>query len=789
MNKRVKIKKEKMRLARLRAAELGKVFTEMDDDATVLAFVEAHKNDSPENKIDDEDFVYDFAIEDEPSLTEDELLSQKAHEAALAGRERAASQLSLEKQQLKREAEEKAKQFAENVGCLDDEDMIERREVTDKLIEEARMEDLFDDELAKLVEENKISQEKRDNQKLKDLQLEKTRTFEQANLLEEVLGVINKSQEPEFETNQETKEEDKLADDYDELSEKLKQEENLIRLDNEIKDELRSSELEFEKTRASSQSKYIVQALLSASQSANEEGLDDKPLDGEELSIEKSDVVKEAVIEEEVIEEEVKPVSQIPKKKIQILKSNINGKDILLVKRAVAKAAGLDDDNKVLKNSGLLKEAKLIEDYEEEISEPLKKGISIVNEDGIDYVVVNGIKIDTKTRVVKTLGIDANLLKDVDHQKVSKDDSLHEDSLEDTESSIRKELKKKNGKKKRKRVIIWLFVLAIIIGGAYIYNFYNINRRLPWAEAKLLGADSTTYVDAKVEEQITNPKVKITGSLEAADLQTVVLRTNGAIKSINVKEGDIVKKGDVLVTVDDTTEQYNIANLESQLKSAQLMGNANNVKLLELQLDNAKNNLEYTKATANFDGVVAEQGWTVGDYNSLTVNNSNNMIIADLSEFKATVTIDELDIGYVEVGEQVELSFDSLPGIPVNAFVSSIPMLGYYSRQGFGVLNVEITIPNPPKKLKTGFTFSGTIVSANEESIVVVNQAAITSSGDNSIVRIKMADGSLKDIPVTVRYLGENKCQILSGDIFIGDTVVIENAKSFAEQNGINLGK
>jgi multidrug efflux pump subunit AcrA (membrane-fusion protein) len=689
------------------------------------------------------------------------------------------------------------------------------------------MEDLFDDELAKLVEENKISQEKRDNQKLKDLQLEKTRTFEQAKLLEEVLSVINKSQEPKFETNQEPKEEDKLADDYDELSEKLKQEENLIRLDNKIKDELRRSELEFEKTRASLQSKFIVQALLSVSQSANAEELDENSLDGEESSIENSDVVKEAVIEEEVIEEvieeevieevieeevieeevieeevieeeiieeeiieeEVKPVSQIPKKKIQILKSNINGKDILLVKRAVAKAAGLDDNNKTLKNPGLLKEAKLIEDYEEEISEPLKKGISIVNEDGIDYVVVNGIKIDTKTRVVKTLGIDANLLKDVDHQKVSKDDSLHEDSLEDTESSIRKELKKKNGKKKRKRVIIWLFVLAIIIGGAYIYNFYNINRRLPWAEAKLLGADSTTYVDAKVEEQITNPKVKITGSLEAADLQTVVLRTNGAIKSINVKEGDIVKKGDVLVTVDDTTEQYNIANLESQLKSAQLMGNANNVKLLELQLDNAKNNLEYTKATANFDGVVAEQGWTVGDYNSLTVNNSNNMIIADLSEFKATVTIDELDIGYVEVGEQVELSFDSLPGIPVNAFVSSIPMLGYYSRQGFGVLNVEITIPNPPKKLKTGFTFSGTIVSANEESIVVVNQAAITSSGDNSIVRIKMADGSLKDFPVTVRYLGENKCQILSGDIFIGDTVVIENAKSFAEQKGINLGK
>ena len=54
---------------------------------------------------------------------------------------------------------------------------------------------------------------------------------------------------------------------------------------------------------------------------------------------------------------------------------------------------------------------------------------------------------------------------------------------------------------------------------------------------------------------------------------------------------------------------------------------------------------------------------------------------------------------------------------------------------------------------------------------------------------MKMPDGSLKEIPVTIRYLGENKCQILSGDVYIGDTVVIENAQSFAEKNGIRVGK
>ncbi|MFA6864806.1 MAG: efflux RND transporter periplasmic adaptor subunit, partial [Sphaerochaetaceae bacterium] len=327
----------------------------------------------------------------------------------------------------------------------------------------------------------------------------------------------------------------------------------------------------------------------------------------------------------------------------------------------------------------------------------------------------------------------------------------------------------------------------VFVGGSYLYNYYNTNRHMPWTDGKADIASQVTYTEVKVKSQVTSPEVDINGSLEAYDLQEVVLRADGAITSINVDEGDAVKKGDVLITVDDTDEQYVIANLNSELKSAKLTGNANKVKLIEMQLETAKNNLEYTKATANFDGVVARQNWTIGDYNSLTSSVNKSMIIADLSKFKATVQIDEIDIGYIEENSKAELTFDSLPGTVVDAYVSSIPMLGYYSKQGFGVLDVEITIPDPPKKLKTGFTFSGKIESGKEESITVVDQAAIVTSGDKTIVKQKMADGSIKDIPVTIRYLGENKCQILSGDIYVGDTVVIENSKTFEQETAVNI--
>ncbi|MGD1823194.1 MAG: efflux RND transporter periplasmic adaptor subunit [Pleomorphochaeta sp.] len=355
----------------------------------------------------------------------------------------------------------------------------------------------------------------------------------------------------------------------------------------------------------------------------------------------------------------------------------------------------------------------------------------------------------------------------------------------DTESQVRKEIKKKIRRKKVKRTIVWLIVLALIIVGYYTYNFYNTNKRLPWQEESVNAPVEQSYTDSLVKEEITHPIVNISGSLSAYDLQNVILRTSGAITAVNFDEGDTVKKGDIVATVDDTEQQYMIAKLKSDIESAELTGNLNNVELLELQLTNAINNLEYTKALANFDGVVAVQNWEAGDYN--TVGDSGNMIIADLSKFKSTVEIDEMDINNIVVGQTAILSFDSLPGIEAEAKVTKIPMLGRYNAQGFGVMDVEITIENPPSNLRTGFTFNGKIESEKEIKRVIIDQATISQSGDDTIVTKRMEDGSLIDLVVNVKYLGEAKCQVLSGDIKPGDTLVIKNALTFEEemQNGM----
>lgn len=368
-------------------------------------------------------------------------------------------------------------------------------------------------------------------------------------------------------------------------------------------------------------------------------------------------------------------------------------------------------------------------------------------------------------------------------QLYKNDDEIEKEN--NTESQVRKDIRRKLRKKRIKRTIVWLIILAIVSGAYYVYNFYDTNSRFPWQDESVSAPIEQSYTESEVVEEITHPIVNINGSLSAYDLQDVILRTNGAITSVNFEEGDIVKKDDILATVDDTDQQYMIAKLNSDIESAKLTGNKNTLDLLELQLTNAINNLEYTKALANFDGVVAVQNWEAGDYN--TVGTSGNMIIADLSKYKSTVEIDEMDINSIEVGQVAKLSFDSLPGVETEAIVTKIPMLGRYNAQGFGVMDVEITINNPPEGLRTGFTFDGKIESDTEIKRIIIDQATITQNGDDITVTKKMEDGSLKDFVISIKYLGESKCQVLAGDIEVGDILVIKNALSFSEemQNGM----
>ena len=152
--------------------------------------------------------------------------------------------------------------------------------------------------------------------------------------------------------------------------------------------------------------------------------------------------------------------------------------------------------------------------------------------------------------------------------------------------------------------------------------------------------------------------------------------------------------------------------------------------------------------------------------------------IVDRSRLKATVEVDEIDMQYVTEGQSAELVFEAAPDQTVHAYVSYIPMLGRYTDQGIGVVDVELLIEDPPAGIIPGFTFEGTLANESETMMLMVPQAAITRQrGGIETVDVREADGTSRKEEIRTQYLGEGLAEVLSGNLKEGDILVYPSSE------------
>jgi len=259
---------------------------------------------------------------------------------------------------------------------------------------------------------------------------------------------------------------------------------------------------------------------------------------------------------------------------------------------------------------------------------------------------------------------------------------------------------------KKTKILIILLILGV--GGYFAYDKFF--------KAK---DEKVEFITKKAKKGSFSKKVDATGEIFATELIDVGAQVSGQIKKLYVKLGDQVKKGDMIASIDSSTQQNSIDNKEAQLaiykaqlesakvalniaktqfdrenalfsknatskqefESAKNTYSANSAKIKELEaqikqtnieLSTAKINLGYTKITAPRDGTVVsvqvEEGQTV-NANQTTPTIVN---IADLSHVKMKMQIAEGDITKIKVGTPVEYSILSEPTKKFQTTVSSI---------------------------------------------------------------------------------------------------------------------
>lgn len=307
-------------------------------------------------------------------------------------------------------------------------------------------------------------------------------------------------------------------------------------------------------------------------------------------------------------------------------------------------------------------------------------------------------------------------------------------------------MKIKFSKKQKIILAAALVVLALVA-------ILNVARHIV---EKSAASAQTTYT---VRKEIYENVIEIAGTVSAAKSQTLKSLNDGTVVGVYKKEGDKVKAGDLIVQLDDTEQQYNLANLDYEISVARQNQTAGKIKLMETQRTSLVRKIADRKIVATFDGVIADLDVDPGDY--LEAKDSIGTLV-DTSYLTAEVEITETDVSKLRLGQKVDFSFPAFDGI-VEGYLVSYPAIGEVTSRGATVVYAKVRIDDVPAGVLPNFSFTGKIQITEPEQKLVVERYAVGIEKGNPFVEIVAPDGNTTKVEVRVEPYGTNYVNVLSG--------------------------
>ncbi|MEA4894207.1 MAG: efflux RND transporter periplasmic adaptor subunit [Oscillospiraceae bacterium] len=209
--------------------------------------------------------------------------------------------------------------------------------------------------------------------------------------------------------------------------------------------------------------------------------------------------------------------------------------------------------------------------------------------------------------------------------------------------------------------------------------------------------------------------------------QTITAKASGTVVSILADEGDSVQKNSVVVKLESDDIEQNVASAKLSLEDAQ-----NN-------LDNKKEALEDYTIKSPIAGTIIEKDYKAGDkLGSTTSSNATLCTIYDLSYLTMDLSVDELDISEVSVGQSVYITADAVEGKTFTGTVTKVSVSGTTSN---GVTAYPVTIRiDDTEGLLPGMNVNAEIIvesvtdalSVPVDAVIRGNQVLVKTGGSDS---------------------------------------------------------
>lgn len=268
----------------------------------------------------------------------------------------------------------------------------------------------------------------------------------------------------------------------------------------------------------------------------------------------------------------------------------------------------------------------------------------------------------------------------------------------------------------------------------------------------------------------------LTGTVEAADVVYVYAKAGGDVTAVNVKAGDIVSQGQVLMEINTEqvesaknnmdSAQVNLSQAQSNLNRMQILYGSgdlsdqeyeqyqNNLKSAELQYESAKlqyeKQVEYSTISAPIAGRV--ESVDVDD----RVNQSAQLcVIAGEGQNSITFYVTQRMMQNLKTGDELEISKNG------TTYTGNITEISNMVDASTGLFKVKGDMTGSDE-IAIGSTVKIELVTERAENAMLVPVDAIYYSGGNAYVYL-YEDGKAKMTSVEVGIYDSENAQILSG--------------------------
>ena len=315
---------------------------------------------------------------------------------------------------------------------------------------------------------------------------------------------------------------------------------------------------------------------------------------------------------------------------------------------------------------------------------------------------------------------------------------------------------------KRSTTLIAVVALAGALGAAWWFQRPSAAPQAPPAPARAGGpgapgggAGAPVVESTLARLQPLSEQIEAVGSLRSRQGTMVRAEVGGRVTQINFRDGQRIRRGQLLVQLDDRLQRAQVQQAQAELSIAQANHKRNSelvaqgfisqrgvdesaaaVQVAQARAELARATAARLRVLAPFDGVAGLRNISVGDY---LKEGSDIVNLEDMAAMYVDFRLPERLQARVRPGQSARVQVEALPDRAFAAVVQAVdPQIDADGRS----LNVRGCIDNRLLQLRPGmFARVNTRLGDDRPALMVPEEAIVSQGGRQSVIRLLRAEG------------------------------------------------